>query len=77
MKKLHRIKKLLGFICASLVMPVLLLLLQLVYRQDMPGLSHFNLYLQPIIAGFVIDIFFAAIVGLSFLAYSLLSDTLY
>lgn len=68
-------KKLLGFICISLIIPVLLLLLQLVYRQDMPGLSSFNLYLQPIIAGFILDVFFAVIIGLAIVGYILLDDT--
>lgn len=68
-------KKLLGFICISLIIPILLLLLQLVYRQDMPGLSSFNLYLQPIIAGFILDVFFAVIIGLAIVGYILLDDT--
>lgn len=70
-------KKILGFICISLIIPIMLLLFQLVYKEDMPGLSSFNLYLQPIIAGFVIDVFFAAIIGLAWFGYILLDDTFY
>ncbi len=67
-------KKILGFICISLIIPIILLLFQLVYKEDMPGLSSFNLYLQAIIAGFVLDIFFGVIIFLAVIGASLIDN---
>lgn len=57
MKKYH--KKILGYFLISLMFPIFLFFIQLFVQQQMPLLKDYNinLYLQPIIWGFIMDIF--------------------
>jgi len=60
------LRKILGYFLLSLILPMVLLIFQLIFQIPMPFLKDYeiNLYLQPIIWGFGLDVFFGLIIFL-------------
>ncbi len=53
---LMKTKKIIALILSLFIIPLFLLTIQLVVKENIHYYESFNLYVQPIILGFVIDI---------------------
>ena len=63
------ISKIVGVLFLSLLIPIALEFIQMSVREPMGYFMEYSIYVQPILVGFVADVFVFALIGCGYLGF--------